>query len=426
MTRLSKLYGMTEPGRDTPLPRVIFVDDEPRILEGLRRMLHGARTEWHMTFESDPTTALETMRGEPFDALVTDMRMPKMDGTELLARAREIRPGMARIVLSGYTEREVAVRSVALAHQFLVKPCNAGTLKATVSRVCSLRTLLDEAGLAETICRLGTLPSLPALYRAITDEVSRDDMSLARAARIVSKDLAMTAKVLQLVNSAFFGLGKRVFDIEEGVNYLGTEIIRALVASNGAFSAFDMKRLEPFEDLWRHSLSTGLLAARIAEMACGGDRLMQGEALQAGMLHDVGQLALAARLPREYRSVRMPDEDLNASISMRERSIIGCDHGRIGAYMMGLWGLSDRIVEALAYHHCPSECSFSGWSPLTAVHAANALVNEQLGRDDMELDWAYLGRVGCAKSVDSWRNEAERIVLGAEDLCVLATTNVTG
>jgi HD-like signal output (HDOD) protein len=342
-----------------------------------------------------------------------------MDGAELLGAARDIRPGMARIVLSGYTEREIAIRSAALAHQFIAKPCSADTLKTTVSRACDLRALLDEVGLADTVCRLGTLPSLPSLYRAITAAIDCDELSLEHVADIVSKDIAMTAKVLQLVNSSFFGLGKRVLDIHEGIGYLGADVIRALVASNGAFSEFESEPTASLEAFWQHSAFTGLLAGRIVEMEVGTDRLMRGEAVQAGMLHDVGQLALAARLPSEFRSSR----DSYAAVSLPQRARIGCNHDRVGAYLMGLWGLSDRIVEAIAYHHHPRECAYSNWSPLTAVHAADALVNEQLGTGDSELDSAYLASVGCGRRVDLWRREAEQVVSSAGETFAVATSS---
>lgn len=397
------------------MKQILFVDDEVNVLQGLGRMLRVMRHEWEMTFLDDPRQALDLIESKSFDALVIDIRMPRMDGADILSRAREAKPGMARIVLSGHAEREAAMRSVGLAHQFLAKPCDADTLRTTVARACELRQLLIEAGLADTVCQLGKLPSLPRLYQAITEEMNREDASLKRIAGIIARDVAMTAKVLQLVNSAFFGLGRRVASMEQAVSYLGIEVIRSLVVSQAAFASFESSDLAFYQTLWQHSTMTGMLAKAIVEGE-SDDSTLQGEALQAGMLHDIGALVLAARMPEKYREVRKVAESGSGQLVLREDEVFGCDHARVGAYLMGLWGLSDRIVEAIAYHDYPSKCSYRQFSPLTAVHAASALTLEAVGQTDLEtrLDIDYLASIGCADKVDQWREHAQRIVNSAE------------
>jgi HD-like signal output (HDOD) protein len=246
--------------------------------------------------------------------------------------------------------------------------------------------------------------------------MAREDVSLARVASIIGQDLAMTAKVLQLVNSAFFGLGRRVANIDQAVSYLGIDVIRSLVVSHSAFAAFDAEDLEFFQQLWQHSSLTAALAKVIAQLE-SGDPIVHAEAFQAGMLHDIGALVLSARLQNEYREVRRDAESGKSSLAARELERFGCDHGRIGAYLMGLWGLSDRIVEAIAYHDRPSTCSFQEIAPLTAVHAASALVLEAMGREGFEtqLDLDYLETVGCAGSVSRWREEAARVVAQVDE-----------
>jgi HD-like signal output (HDOD) protein len=396
--------------------QILFVDDEVKVLQGLARMLRPMRNEWDMTFIEDPRKVLELLEQKSYDAIVVDMKMPQMDGAEVLAKVKQAKPGIARIVLSGHAEREGALRSVGLAHQFLAKPCDAEALRATVARACELRGLLVEAGLADTVGQLGQLPSLPKLYQAITDEMAREDASLARVAAIMTQDLAMTAKVLQLVNSAFFGLGRRVANIGEAVSYLGVDVIRSLVVSHSAFASFEAQDLEFFQQLWRHSSLTAALAKEIARLE-SDDPIVHAESFQAGMLHDIGVLVYAARLPNEYREVRRHAETGQGSLAARELETLGCDHGRIGAYLMGLWGLSDRIVEAIAYHDNPSACAYQQVAPLTAVHAASALVLEAMGRDGFEtqLDMKYLETVGCAGSLPKWREEAARIVADGDE-----------
>jgi HD-like signal output (HDOD) protein/CheY-like chemotaxis protein len=397
------------------MKNILFVDDETNILQGLARMLRGMRNEWDMTFLDDPRQA-ETLLGQTkFDAIVVDMRMPQMDGAELLAKARECSPGTARIVLSGYAEREAALRAVGLAHQFLSKPCDANTLRATVARICSLRELMDATGLADLVGGLGRLPSLPRLYAAVNEELQQEEVVLKRVAAIVGDDVAMTAKILQLVNSAFFGLGRRIARIEDAVTYLGVDIIRSLAISHSAFTAFDTSDREFFDRLWRHSSLTGLLAHRIAKGE-SSDPIVHGEALQAGMLHDIGQLVLASAMPVPYRRAREGASVPGTSLPLTEREAFGADHGHVGAYLMGLWGLSDRIVEALAYHDEPRSCPNRSFAPLTAVHVASVLTEAACETPyvETEIDEEYLAACGCLERLPQWREQAEEIVNSRE------------
>lgn len=387
--------------------KVLFVDDEPKVLQALERMLRPMRHEWQMTFVDDPRKAVAMLETDAFDVVVADMRMPHVSGADLLERARERQPGMARIVLSGQADKQSAMRSITVAHQFLAKPCEAATLRATLTRACHLRSLLAQAGLADVVGQLGQLPSLPDLYHAINAELAKPDASLKSIAAIIARDVAMTAKLLQLVNSAFFGLGRRVTSIEQAVNYLGIDVIRALVVSNAAFTAFDNDEGGFFTSLWRHAELTGALAYEIARE--NDDNVAHGEALLAGMLHHIGALVLAARLGDRYRELCASTDGSQRAIVAREREELGCDHGRVGAYLLGLWGLSDPIIEAIAHHDLPGESEFRELAPLTAVHAASSLVLEQLG-SPATLDLDYLEAVGCTSRLDDWRAAAERLV----------------
>src|SRR5690606_17728726 len=183
-------------------------------------------------------------------------------------------------------------------------------------------------------CKLGRLPSLPDLYHAINAELAKPDASLKSVAAIIARDVAMTAKLLQLVNSAFFGLGRRVTSVEQAVSYLGIDVIRALVLSNAAFTAFDKDDAGFFTSLWRHAELTGALAYEIARER--DDPVTHGEALLAGMLHHIGTLVLAARLGDRYRELCAGTGGDQSAIIEREREELGCDHGRVGAYLLGL------------------------------------------------------------------------------------------
>jgi len=187
---------------------LLFVDDEPRVLQGLQRQLRPMHHEWDMHFVDDGRKALEFMAAHPVDIVVTDMMMPGMDGSQLLAEVLKRHPQTVRIVLSGHAEREAVLRLVGPAHQYLSKPCDADELRRAIARALSLRDLLGNERLKQLATRVKNLPTLPALQNQLADELRKESPSMERVAEIVSRDIGMTAKMLQLVNSAFFGLAQ--------------------------------------------------------------------------------------------------------------------------------------------------------------------------------------------------------------------------
>lgn len=353
--------------------KVLFVDDEPNVLSGLRRMLRPMRTEWDMSFAEGAATALEMLRQDHFHVVVTDMRMPNMDGADLLRKVQEYDPGITRIVLSGQTDQEGALRSSGTAHQFLAKPCDADTLREAVLRACRLRDLLKNETIQRVVAGLDALPSLPEIYQELRAEMESEEMSLERVGEIVGKDIALTAKLLQLVNSAFFGLPRHIENIGQAVNFLGADTIRSLTLSTAAFRCFegDSKALQ-LDSLWSHSLGVGTAARAIATKE-SQDRVIADEAMQAGMLHDIGKLIIATGVPDAYKQIVEIMAQKGVSAHEAELEVLGCDHSQMGAYLIGLWGLPDSIVEAIAFHHTAGDIPSNQFSVALAVFAANRL-----------------------------------------------------
>jgi len=354
--------------------RVLFVDDEPRILEGLRRMLRPQRHDWEMAFAPGGEAALAMMEASPFDVIVSDMRMPGIDGATLLCRVREQYPQMVRIVLSGHTEFSTALRVVPVAHQFLAKPCDAEMLRVAIERACHLKALLSDDSIRRTVTALGDLPSLPRTYEALTQALADPDVSLQKVAKIVEQDVGISAKVLQLVNSAFFGLAHSMTNIQSAVSYLGINTLKNLVLSVEIFRAFRPKRGLPgfsLEKLEYHAQLTAHIAARLPV-----PKHLADIAVVAAMLHDVGKLILAWKLSEHFE--KMLAEALGArcpvyKVEVREN---GFSHAEIGAYLLGLWGLPYTIVEAVALHHGPNRVPHQNFDAISAVYAANLLAHE--------------------------------------------------
>lgn len=403
-----------------PKKRVLFVDDEPRVLDGLRRMLHKLRDEWEMEFVTSAREALEALEKRPFDVVVSDMRMPEMDGAVLLNQVRERFPSAVRLILSGQSDREMLIKSVGPTHQFLSKPCDADTLKATVVRAGALRERLADEQLKAVVSGIRALPSVPGLYMQLLEVLQQPDSSLQAVARIIGSDVAMTAKVLQLVNSAFFGLRRHIESPAQAIAYLGVDTIKAVVLTAGAFTGFEDSRQarEVAEALYPHSALVGDVAARIVRTVTS-DKDMFDIATMAGMLHDVGKLVFAAELPAVWRAAIRASRQRHLSSSEAERQACGVSHAELGAYLLALWGLPDLIVEAVAFHHAPATAPAHTFSALTAVHIANALAYSTVGAADAEvavqLDMEYLERVGEAKRLPEWQALAAQAVVRDEE-----------
>ncbi|HUT04774.1 MAG TPA: response regulator [bacterium] len=387
--------------------RILFVDDEPRVLEGLRRMLHSLRGEWDMEFAQSGQEALESLDTKEFDVIVSDMRMPAMDGAELLSKVRDRHPQIARIVLSGQSDSETILRSVEPAHQYLSKPCDAATMKSTIDRTLALRELISNDVLQTLVTMMESLPCLPSIYTKLMQELRSPSPSINKIGQIISSDVSMTAKILQLVNSAFFGVSHHISGPTQAVNLLGLQTVRALVLVVRVFSQFKgNKQIEHLvEELWKHSIVVGSAAKSIAS-AENAARDILDDAFMAGLLHDVGKLVLATNLPDQYARAMKLAQEGDMSVVSAEREVFGAAHPDVGAYLLGLWGLPDPIVEAVAFHHRPSDSRAAQFATLTAVHVANAMehqVRSGKGCVEGEIDLSHLSDIGLSDRLDAWR-----------------------
>lgn len=394
--------------------RVLFVDDQPNVLAGLRRMLRDLRAEWDMEFVESGGEALIRMEEAPFDVVVSDMRMPDMDGAQLLTEVMNRFPATVRIILSGQADQVSIMRSITPAHQYLSKPCDTETLKATVARTRALRETLNEDSLKRLVTQITTIPSLPDVYMALVDELQAEDVSIRRIADLISRDVGMSAKLMQLVNSSFFGIPRHIESPAHAATLLGINLLKPLVLSAGIFSQFDETGLVGYslETLMHHSLAVSRLAKEIATAQNESKESVE-DALLAGLLHDIGQLVLAANLKSKYCDTLAHALESGMPLCEAEVECLGASHADVGAYLLGLWGMSDAIVEAVAFHHDPSRCPADGSGPLMAVHVANVLENEAEACGaiaySLDLDSDYLRRLGVEDRLEEWREIAKNL-----------------
>ena len=379
--------------------RILFVDDEPRVLDGLRRILRSMRSEWEMEFAGSGQEALGAMAAKPCDVVVADMRMPGMDGCGFLEHVRELHPRVVRIILSGQSDKETVLNRIGLAHHFLPKPCEADELKTTITRACSMRALLTDEALINLISRIDSLPSLPALYREVVREAQSSNGSLAKVGDIISKDVGMSAKLLQVANSAVFGSSGEVSSIMRAVTLLGLENVKTLILSLKIFSCSQPENSPCYKisSLWAHSLSTGMIARSMATQEGFAQNLID-EAFLAGMLHDVGKVVLMDKLPEECLKISALVKSSGCQLWEAEQKTLGTTHAQVGSYLMGMWGLSESAVEAIAFHHCPGRSANETLGILTVTHLANSLEHGGGGgKKSDRLDTDYLKKLGISQ-----------------------------
>jgi HD-like signal output (HDOD) protein/CheY-like chemotaxis protein len=371
--------------------KIMFVDDEVNVLDGLRRSMRSMRDEWDMRFAISGEDALQQLLQAPADVVVSDMRMPGLDGSQLLKEVKRLYPGTIRFILSGHAEPTAVLQAAATAHQYLSKPCDTIILKTAIARAQTLKALLSDERIAGWAGEAEALPSLPATYQRIVACLQGEDATIKDVADVVEEDLAMSTMVLKLANSAFFGAGQHVRTTERAVSFLGIDNVAALVLAHGAFkptvpqlaSGLDIPRL------WQHSLRTAAIARTLA-LYEKWPAIRADDAFLAGMLHDLGSvvLATAAALPSGDR----PE---------------GVDHAQVGAYLVGLWGFPDPLVEAIAFHHEPSKAAEKGITLPGLLHAANLLANaNESGSDTATLpgiDTAFFEAPGMLEKWQQWQ-----------------------
>ena len=396
--------------------RILFVDDEPMLLSGLERSLRGMRNEWDMEFAPGGRQALEALARAPFDVVVTDMRMPEIDGAQLLEQIKARYPRIMRFVLSGQSDRETILRSIGPTHQYLSKPCDPEELKQKIAQAFALRELLENPTLKEIVSRMDTVPSLPSLYVRLTEALSQSDVTVAKIASIIKQDMGMTSKVLQLVNSAFFALPCHISSPHQAVSLLGIDNIRAVVLSVHVFSELEGNPNPKLAALWPRSLTTGAFARAIARSERSPQRL-EDDSFAAGLLHDVGRLVLASACREQYAQVleSLPQDKI--TLAQAELQTFGCTHAEVGAYLLGLWGLPDPVVQAVAWHHAPSRSGVSTFSPVVAVHVAvdfDHRLHPDPENEVPPLDESLLARLGLLERTAHWWGICQELNAGGE------------
>ena len=381
--------------------RILFVDDEPAILAGLQNLLYKDRKRWEMVFALGGQLGLDEIRKEPFDIVVSDMRMPGIDGATLLNVIKDESPATVRIMLSGHADREAIVRALPALHQLLSKPCDAATLRGAIERSVDTADVDRDAKIRQIVGGVDKLPTPPDIFFELSRLMQSPTTSVGDVAKVVTRDPALSAKLLQLVNSAYFGTGQSTTSIEQAVALLGTDRLRYIALTASVFSTPEVPCAFSLEDMQQTSMRAAILARMFADPE---DR---DEAFASTLLHDVGHVVLAlCRGPefQEFSERILRGENLLDV----EHELFGVTHADVGARLLAIWGLPTAIVDVVQFHHDPGSAPESRRKLASIVHVADTIVRPP--GTCPPLDLPSLTRAGCADLVAGWYALAERAV----------------
>ncbi len=396
------------------MKKILFVEDDRLMRDVYQAILLGDAGQWQVKTAPSGAAALALMKESAFDVIASDLNMPEMDGIELLKQVGQLYPQTSRIVISGRSDQSDIADALGSIHQFLLKPVDVKTLRATLVRINRLDAYLKDEKLKALAGRIGSLPSFPALYLEIMEAVESPDASLQSIADIVVKDPGITAKILQVANSASQGVTERIHDPVDAIRQLGVYTVRSLVLSAHVYGSFPAAHIQnfPVETLWGHLMKCGEIA-RIIMYSEEAEASDVEDAFTAGILHDIGKLMLAESLPQEFQKALALAAEHRVPLHEVEMRVFGATHAGLAAYLLGLWGLPAPVVEAVAFHHNPEKSSNQEFSPLTAVHVANALERKN-NPENSKLNEDYLASVGVAHRLNLWRRQVNQLYAGAD------------
>ncbi len=346
--------------------------DEGEIIEKLIREVSGTEK---IEVAREEKVALDLLANNRFDLVFARSAKGALATSEFLNEVWRVQPKSTRFVLADdAVDSETLVRCALGAHQLIPAPLDPERLSAALERAEAIKRFVKSDRIQILVSRMRTLPSRPTLYVELLRELRSVSASAATAGELVSKDLAISTKLIQVANSAFFGLEQQISEPAAAVLQLGLETTTALVLSIEAFARFDKVKPLYFsiDRVWKHSQEVADLARKIC-LALGCDSEVAGQAYTAGLLHDIGKLALAQNFEEDYQRTLKEAEARNLPLYEVEELVFGGTHAETGAYLLAVWGLPLSIVEAVADHHVlPSQFS-GGFSAALALHLAERL-----------------------------------------------------
>lgn len=321
-------------------------------------------------------------------------------------------PGVIRIMLNDNLQDHQAAKASELCHRSISFTATMLAMLHEIGQCFQAQHIINKPAVRDYVGTVERLPSIPSIYMELNDALASDAIGAAEIASIIEQDPAMTAKILQLVNSAFFALSSHVFKIKDAVVILGVRQLRDLFLVSRLFQHYPQTKTWTtfsFENLH----SRGMVVGRFARAICRDMRVpadVADKAFLAALLQDIGMLVFATRDPAGYRSVMQQSAQMDQPLYAIEKLQLGVTHMEVGAYMLSLWNLPPEVVDAVLFHSFPNSTSGTHFTPLTAVHIADSLLPDVVNvtdcRINSRLSQSYIERLGLQDKMHAWQEEA--------------------
>lgn len=387
--------------------RLLIVDDEPSVLDGLRRILYRRKDKWKIEFVSNARDALSAMRNTKYDIVISDLKMPGMNGVVFVEKVKAKYPDVIRFMLSGYNDKKLIDRAMRSVHRFIAKPCPSGTIEQMIDQAFALRSRLYTEKVMKIINNLRSLPVMPSAYQKVIELIIEPGISPRDVGKAISQDIGMTTKLLQVVNSGSYGLRNKIADPIHAVTFLGLKTVEGLILSEGVFSKLDNKRITVFgvHGLQEHCVRVGALARKI----CNSVNMSEDDidvANMAGLMHDAGKIVMISKFHNQYFRAIETSRQQHRPLWDVEREFIDISHAEIGGCLLELWGLPNVIIEAATYHHDPWNSLSRDFTVLSAVYIADVLDHMLCcGTGDgcgIDVNYEYLQQSGLIRHFEKW------------------------
>jgi HD-like signal output (HDOD) protein len=400
--------------------RICFVGFSGNDLELLKSALLRVKGIWDCELFTDGAAALKAMGAGNVDVVVAKAGKNSMDSAEFMHQAAALQPRAVRFIVGDLVEQELIINCIGATHQFIAEPCKPQDLISAIQRGMALDSFISSDQIRALAPKLRRMPSLPSAYFEVLKQVESSSATIQSVGQVILRDPALTARLLQMVNSSAFALAQKVTDPMEAMSWLGLETVKSLVLCLQVFAQDDAAKQAgiSLDELWEHSAVVAKMAHDITLFQTG-DKLLASDAFTAGLMHDVGRIVIASNLPKEYSETVKVAKEQKRPLHVQEAAQFGVHHAQIGAYLMGLWGMPAALVEAVAMHHSPSRTPARDFSLLTAVHVADVFAHEdEEGRSELvlpKLDTVYLSALGLDGKPEIWKKVVAGEIVSLEE-----------